>query len=323
MVKNRSIAFCSDVHYIIPTYIALFSLLKNYRGTENLEIYIIAESEDVFHGYGDLFRQLEDQFEVLKMHFVVSGPYFDDIKIKSDYITNATMLRLLIPALIDAERCLYLDSDLVVEDDISDLTDTDLDGYCVAGVRDLSVSKDYPTNHSRLLGIPTTEDYLQGGALLMNLEEIHRLGLDTELAREGKSKMYPYNDQDVINLVCFGKKKILDLRNNVVSININRNDKALAEMYGKSKVAEARKRPLVFHYAGFRKPWKYRYMYGASRWWKYIQLLDHQVSQKFIGPFLNRQGATFRDQTKEKFESLAKAAGLFPVCKKIEIIRKN
>lgn len=42
-MKNpqTAVVMCSDESYIIPTYIALFSLLKNYRGTNELAVFIV------------------------------------------------------------------------------------------------------------------------------------------------------------------------------------------------------------------------------------------------------------------------------------------
>ncbi len=315
----HTVVFCTDENYIVPTYVAIFSLLKNYRGEELLNIYILSKEEFIYNCYKKLFYELESRFEFLHLYFKTVGSYFERVKIRTSYISTATMFRLLIPKLIDSEKCVYLDSDLVVEDDISHLFDIDMTGYCVAGVRDLSISKNIQSSHAKLLGIPTTENYIQAGVLLMNLKEIRRLGLDSKLIKIGSSKVFPYNDQDVLNLVFYGKIKNLDLCYNTVSLNIIRRDNALVEMYGRENVYKAKKKPVIFHYAGVRKPWGYKYMYGADNWWKYIRMQNEQVRELYIDLFFDKLTVPFFDQVREKIESLIKFVGLYPICKNIVV----
>ena len=52
-MKNpqTTVVMCSDESYIIPTYIALFSLLKNYRGTNELAVFILTRNTENFSKY--------------------------------------------------------------------------------------------------------------------------------------------------------------------------------------------------------------------------------------------------------------------------------
>lgn len=312
-MKKTTIVLCSDENYIVPTYITLFSLLKNYRGNNIIEVFILTRDKDDLRKNEKLFQLLESNFAYLCLHILSVGTYFDRIVINSSYISNVTMYRLLIPRMIDAESCLYLDSDIVVEEDISYLLEIDMSGYCIAGVKDLTIANGI--HHSRFLGIPTT-DYLQAGVLLMNLKEIRRLGLDEELVQKGVQEQFPYNDQDILNVVFNGKSKNIDLRFNAVTVNIIRNDNTLDEMYGKEKVKIAKERPVVIHYAGYRKPWVYKHMYCAKKWWKYIKMQNKQIAEEYIWPFLDKQSAPLSDQVKEKAECMVKNLGLYPVLKK-------
>lgn len=316
MDKISTVIMCSDENYIIPTYIALFSLLKNYSGANELEVYILTRNNEVFNDYKNLYQKLEKNFSYLRLHILPVGSCFDSVEVHSSYISNATMYRLLIPKLIDAEKCVYLDSDLIVEEDISCLFGIDISNYCIAGVKDLAIAKRIQTRHSRFLGIPTT-DYIQAGVLLMNLNEIRKLELDQELMFRGLHEQYPYNDQDILNLVLYGKIKTIDLRFNVVTVNINRNDYDIVDLYGKEKIKKAKEKPVVIHYAGYRKPWVYKHMYCAKKWWKYIKMQNKQIAEEYIWPFLDKQSAPLSDQLKEKVESAVKDLGLYPVLKKV------
>ena len=210
-----------------------------------------------------------------------------------------------------------MDSDTVVEDDISNLFDIDVEGFCVAGVRDLSFPGGRNEMHNESIGIPDLSKYINAGVLLYNVERINKLCLDNELIHEGSSNVYKYNDQDVINSVLYKEIKIVSFRYNVMSSYVLRNDNQIINLYGKQDLLSARKTPVVYHYAGLRKPWVYKHMTGADRWWKYINMQNPQLMEAYILPFIRGQEANLWDTITERVESRIKQVKLYPVCKMI------
>jgi len=319
MIRNITLVLSCDKEYIIPAYVTLYSLLCNYKGSENIETYVLTRDKNNLEEYFELFNELETKFSFLHLSFISVGRCFNKVKI-SAVINNsiATMYRLLIPNLVKADKCIYLDTDLVVEGDISALYNIDLGEFCIAGVKDYCLSNN--KGHAKVLGIPTIKNYINAGVLVFNNERINKLGLNNVITQYGETESFPYHDQDIINKALFGEIKIISLCYNVISVIINRKNRDVIRTYGKEDVYQAESLPVIYHYAGSRKPWVFKHMYGANRWWKYIDKQDEEVLKTYIIPFLQSYSISPFDEVKERIESMIKSVGLYPVFKKIEII---
>lgn len=317
MSKNViPVFFNTDDKYVVPTYIALFSLLYNYRGSADILACILTagglSQENVL-----LLNTLTDRFKTVEIRIIDASHRYDNVEIKQKYISSASMYRLMIPRLADElfggqmDTCIYLDSDLVVEGDLSELFQIDIDGYYIGGVIDkISIVND--SAYRDMLGIPSLDRYLNSGVLLMNLKEInHCPGMRDRLEEAGNREGFVYRDQDAINAVLYDGIKTLPLRYNVM-INIAfRRDPAFCNRFGREQVAEARKAPFIVHYISSKKPWLYRTTVLGGRWWKYVRLLDKKTFHEYIKPFLKAHRVPFSAGAKEAVKSILKYSGAF------------
>ncbi len=112
---------------------------------------------------------------------------FGGCKNENAYCTPYTLLRLLADMVEDMpEKLLYLDIDMMAAGDISELYNTDIEGYEYAAVKEKYGSK------------LIRWDYINAGMLLLNMKEIEKTGL-LEKARERiKTKKMLFADQDAI-----------------------------------------------------------------------------------------------------------------------------
>ena len=59
---------------------------------------------------------------------------FEDVNMHIKHITQATYYRLKLPGLLlDIDKCLYLDVDIVVQNDLTELYEQDMEEYYIAG----------------------------------------------------------------------------------------------------------------------------------------------------------------------------------------------
>ena len=112
---------------------------------------------------------------------------FGGCKNENAYCTPYTLLRLLADMVEDMpEKLLYLDIDMMAAGDISELYNTDIEGYEYAAVKEKYGSK------------LIRWDYINAGMLLLNMKEIEKTRL-LEKARERiKTKKMLFADQDAI-----------------------------------------------------------------------------------------------------------------------------
>ncbi len=307
----------ADDNYVVPTYIALFSLLYNYRGTAKIAIYVLIAGA-ISQRNAVLLNSLADRFPQATIELLEMKNEYDSVSVQIEYISSACLYRLMISRIADAitdgemDRCIYLDADLIVTGNIEELFRIDVDGYFVAGVKDLLWLSDHVTDYAAVLGIPTTEYYINSGVLLLNLKAIkQREGLRERLEKAGYVSDFLYPDQDAINSVLYEAIKILPLKFNTMARDIYRKDQKFEQTYGKKNIEEARKKPVIIHYITQRKPWSYKAAPLAGEWWKYVRMQDADTIREYVRPFLKAHRLPFKLAVKERVKEVLKRLEIF------------
>ena len=129
----------------------------------------------------------------------------DKLSMDTGRFTTYAFNRFSIPDYLpeDADRCLWLDADLMIRGDISELYDTDFEDNYFAGARELT------SNPLERLGF---DDYINSGVLLMNLEKLKEDGMLEKLWEFilDPEFDFPLPDQDALNIVFRGRIKFVD-----------------------------------------------------------------------------------------------------------------
>jgi lipopolysaccharide biosynthesis glycosyltransferase len=134
------------------------------------------------------------------------------------WITPVTFVRLLIPQLLPAhvEKALYLDCDMVVRDDLSELWDIPVGERALLAARDTigTVSNQAGLSNYQELGIPADAKYFNAGVLVMNLKKWRTCGTSERLLSYMRkhSAIIKHADQEVLNAVLFDDWGELDYR---------------------------------------------------------------------------------------------------------------
>ena len=283
-----SIFLCTDNNYVLPAYIALYSLLSNYKGNTEIDVFLLI-TDSVDERNLSLIKSLEKGFPLLSITIIKVCNSFSDVHINTPWITTATMFRLLIPQIArkhNISKCIYLDSDIVVEGDISELYETDLQNYCIGGVKERAISVDSNTELRDLLAVSDLQDYINAGVLLFNIKEIEKNDLSSKLESAGHRTDYSHNDQDVINATFHDRIKILPVRFNAINFYVYDHLPETISEYGKLNILEANKNPLIIHFDGDCKPWTARGTILSGKWRKYVRLQDKDVQREYFKPFI-------------------------------------
>ena len=118
--------------------------------------------------------------ENISIEFVDLNYYIDKIKDKlytRDYYSKTTYFRLFIPELYPQyNKCLYLDSDIVVLDDIAKLYNIEIGDNLVAAAPDdvIQTTEVFQTYAEKVVGVASFERYFNAGILVMNLDELRK-----------------------------------------------------------------------------------------------------------------------------------------------------
>ena len=141
-----------------------------------------------------------------------------DLKISHDYLSAAIYARLLVQWVIppDVDKVLYLDSDVVVLEDLAELWDSDVEEKTVLAVQDRTgwVSSRGGLSNYRELGIPADSKYFNSGVLLINLKKWRERNRSEQAFTylNDYREIIQMEDQEALNAILFDDWGELDFR---------------------------------------------------------------------------------------------------------------
>lgn len=284
------VVFSTDHNFIMPTYVAISSMLAN--SSRRCKIYLLI-AEDVTDNDKDVLSKLITKYNST-IEFISVGNVFDDTFIIRG-ITKATYFRLLIPWIIPSEdKVIYLDGDIVVTGDIAELYEYPLDDTnLIYGVR----TPGYSTNRGLKKRISRNGlnflHYINAGILLFNCRRLREENYKP-IFMSHIGKQYYFQDQDILNITCKGRIGFLPLKFNFSGIIMPKikEQLRLSGLIKVNDINDAENTPVVVHFAG-PKPWK-EFTPRWNDWVEYYkkspfynQALIDDVSSKVLFPKFN------------------------------------
>ncbi|HEP1806196.1 TPA: glycosyltransferase [Streptococcus suis] len=209
-MSKINIAFSINDNHCLYVFFTI-SMIKKY--TNNLDIFVL--HTDLSDKSKDRLKTLET--ESVNIHFVtIDRDLFSNLPLTLDGITIETYYRYLLPEiLIDCDKVIYLDSDLLIRCDVKELWDIDVSQHYLAGVNEIDIINRFP-DHKLKLGFDLDELFINVGVLICNLQKMrqdkitHHLFTETERLKD----IILFQDQDVINVALKGKIADLPLAYN-------------------------------------------------------------------------------------------------------------
>lgn len=262
------VALSTDSNYFAPTIIVLKSIALHVSRFHSYCIYILSDGTIDTFSRKMFFSAVKDKNNI-RLVFINTANMLGNVKISENSpvkgVTTATYLRFLLPELLkNTDKVLYMDTDTLVLDDIAKIFSCNIDGYYVAGVRDIAGFEDKEKRCNEL-GTDNLEEYINAGVLLMNLKQFREDMLAPRLIKAATEKSYTYNDQDIINAFCFGKISFLPPKCNAILQYLNNPDIISKEL--EIDYRELTEHPIILHYAGRFKPWYYPEDKYSKLWW--------------------------------------------------------
>ncbi|QHS56258.1 glycosyltransferase family 8 protein [Mucilaginibacter sp. 14171R-50] len=279
----NAIAITIDNNYIQHACVMLRSLDVNVQS--QVDVYCIFDdlSQQNIHRMRREFNSSR-----VNLHFIpFDKSVLPALPIKAnDHVTSATFFRIWLPHLLpNLDQVLFMDTDIIINGDISEILNLDTGSYPLAAVPDLGMSAE----KKRGLGIADGQMYMNCGVLLLNLKYFRANDLTTQIANFIAT--YPalceFWDQDAINATIKGNFYQLDYKYNVQSGFYEKPAQDVA-------LRNAIQNPVVVHYTGGGscKPWYYQNKHPErDLYYKYLKLTSFRF---YYPPDLPRSWRLFR-----------------------------
>ncbi len=277
--------FSTDDHYIPFLDVALASMIENASKDYKYRIIVLNTGLDPDNvakikqrecaGFSIDFIDMSDALKSIKARF------------KNVYhFSIVTYYRLFIASLFpNCDKIIYLDCDIVVLGDISELYNIDLGDAIFAAAPEQFVQNthEFRVYAEKALGVDP-DGYINAGVLVLSLDRFRK----NEIERKFVDLLTEYDfdlldpDQAYLNYLCENKIRVLPNGWNKEPMTLS---------------CEGKKN--IVHYALYKKPWQYDDVIDGGYFWHYAK------RSPFYDEILRRR-ASFGERERAKSEATAR-----------------
>jgi len=246
--SNYPIVFITDQNYIEQTTIAISSLIRHRKKNTRYSIYILCKNlHDNDYKKLDLFSGAA---KIIPVEY-----HLKNIFNQKNHVTTSALIKFELPNIFrDFENILYLDSDLIVLQDISYIFSL-FDTKTYAGVvKDAGAMLQGSHKNIHL------SNYFNSGVMLLNLKKMRIDDITNKLWYQKESiQETNFMDQDIFNIVFNENVTYLPLKFNSIAdhyLNYSYHDITNITQYPDKIVRDSFQSPAILHFAGADKPWE-------------------------------------------------------------------
>lgn len=326
-IKNATLPYPTKCKNSIPVVLACDDKYSKYVGLVIEEIMINNKSNSFYeifvmsNGISKFWSEkltlLSSKYRNLKVTIIDGERWLLNRKLNEVYHVNkTTFLRLcILDYLKNYDKVIYLDCDIVVNDDLSKLYKTNINNFALGACLD-TVQISYLYNEKSTASILFKKyeldnpwNYFNAGVLLMNIKKMNEISSCNDLISLCEKNKYRFQDQDVLNIVYQKHTKILDNKWNCFSHNMSKFVEIPETTAPKNvyfNYIKAYENPSIIHYAARTIPSLCSNSSLSSYFWKFAK------QSEFYFDILRDMTGTIENKKTNKFKR-----------KIINLIKKN
>ena len=264
-MERINIAMAADARYAQHATVAMVSILCHAAHPERMQFYLLAD---------EVPREVQEK---VRMSIQKNGAAIEIIPLSSEkleglytsgQLSRTAYARLQVAELLPqtVQRLLYLDCDMLAQEDVEQLWKIDLEGHPVGAVKDFGImaSKKSWKEKQATLGMQEGQAYFNSGLLLLDIDQWREHSYGRQIAELVRYRQFRHHDQDALNLVFQGNWKVLPMRWNVIPPVYDMFLKVLCRRAYRREAVEAMQHVAILHYAGGYKPWEYELYPGFN-----------------------------------------------------------
>lgn len=236
-----NIAFSCNNNWVDKLAVTLVSILKHSNVMDNYKFFVLdgGITQENKQKLAKIKSKTKFEIEYLK----VNREIFSNVPL-NNFFTIETYFRLKLPTLVNVDKLLYLDVDIAIRKNISNLYNTELKNYYAAAVIDES-------SYYKKLHKLSVNRYFNAGVLLLNLKKIREDNLEEKF----------------FDFIKYNSDKICWVDQCVLNAVFNENVKFLGRIYNfqhsdflpdtDKKYKELKNDVVIIHFVTVRKPWNF------------------------------------------------------------------
>lgn len=278
---NVPICLITDETYLFPTTVTIKSLFDNAHRNTFYNVVVIV-TENISNKAKDMFKELNCKNGSIKVLISPIVNMYNDVSMGKRHVSTAALYKFNLPEILnDFDKALYIDSDIVIQKDLSKLLSIDLSDNYVAAVESFSAPQ-YIDNLYENLNI---KYYFNSGVMLLNLKLMRENDITEKLIDYKLNGWNHFMDQDALNAVFGNKVVLLSPYYNLQFTSVCRfSAKELCKLYDVPIVNRWGNLCLdsyILHYNSKEKPWKYDNVWQSDVWRYYYNKLPNNIRNSF------------------------------------------
>lgn len=276
-MEKVNVVFATNNDYAPFLIVALKSLLEHISIKNFYCIYIF--ETDVSDTNKDIIDRMVKSYSNVEIVYCNTAKIFEENKFfHYTYYSQETYARLFVPDILDCDKALYLDCDIIVLADVAELYNIEIGNNLIAGVKNFGLIAGYTFNpklqeyYDKMYITKNLDEFVNAGIIVMNLKELRKLNLaQTGLAILNHYKHLLNQDEDILNRVCAGR---------ILHVESGWNwryvvPEQLIYDYRLIKLAQEWAKGLynhyIIHYVSKIKPWDEPNMFYGDIWWSWAK----------------------------------------------------
>lgn len=297
--RTINIVMSADNNNKIQLLVSVFSVVKNKNADTKYKFYFLL-TDDFDLKIVEAINNILLDYGLNRASILNMGSLFENAPINKEGITVPTYYRLKLPELLNTDKCIYLDVDVIVLSDLCKLYNQIKDDYMISGVKAAIYywPPDSYKSKAEYLNIQAFDSYINAGVMVMNLSLMRKLNISETFEKLLKLS-FADQDQDIINSACYGYINIIPPKYNSMTKYwnddfknyYNDNFPYLKQCYSLEEWKEACEHPVIIHYADKYKPWNTVGVSFLSLWWDYLKEVDDYYScyEELRSQFIKKQ----------------------------------
>ena len=295
------IMHCFDDNYVIPASVSFLSMLENANPRYFYKLYVL--HTDISEKNQNTLNSIVSKFNNADLQFIDMNNKFNDefdvMKTKAHY-SKEILYKLLAPTIFPQyEQIIITDVDVVFCGDIAEIYDEGQFDEYIAGIAYHNVLENFMRNtyEAQFSSEEIRKLLIGAGLLCVNLKKMREDGMEAKCVAYLEQNLHRLKqpEQDVLNLVCYPKIKLLPERfmvctylYNMIENNEFFGNEITLGKQDKVWIKEALSKVIQLHYAGAQKPWNTPTCTKSDVWFSYLLKTPffYEVMRKITAPKL-------------------------------------
>lgn len=257
--NNVAVVLASDNNYVPLLNVAIQSII-DYSSSENNYDIIVLSDEITLVSRKKMKALVKSDNISIRFLEVSCALENRNFSFRCEQLSRSTFARLLLPEMLPHhEKIVYLDCDLILQNDVAILYSEDVSDCLLGAIKDRFVSvlrnsQEEEYNHiKKHVALEDGDDYFNAGVLVMNLKEFRKRYTCDYMMEIATSRKWMWEDQDVLNHLCRKSVKWISPKWNMFWGTLEPlRDIMMQDM----EFYEAFNNPCIIHYAGGSLPIK-------------------------------------------------------------------